>query len=294
MELTMKMLFIAGILSITACNSVEESDAFGQFEAEEVTISAEANGKLLTFSIEEGERLQAGQRVGKIDTVSLVLKRNELVAMKATIQSSLSQLEAQAEVYRSQKATARKTYERLLELQKDEAATQQQLDDIEGTLNTLEKQIDAVIAQKNAVFAEMNTMQVRIEQIKERLQKTTIFNPIEGVVLSTFAQPMELMAEGRALYEIADTEALLLRVYVSGAQLPDVVLGQEVEVWVDENEKENRSLSGRVSWISSKAEFTPQMIQTKEERVSQMYAVKIVVQNPDGRLKIGMPGEVNF
>lgn len=294
MELTMKMLLIAGILSFTACNSVKESDAFGQFEAEEVTISAEANGKLLTFSIEEGERLQAGQRVGKIDTVSLVLKRDELVAIKATIQSSLSQLEAQAEVYRSQKATARKTYVRLLELQKDEAATQQQLDDIEGTLYTLEKQIDAVIAQKNAVFAEMNTMQVRIEQIKERLQKTTIFNPIEGVVLSKFAQPMELMAEGRPLYEIADTEALILRVYVSGAQLPDVVLGQEVEVWVDENENENRSLTGRISWISSKAEFTPQMIQTKEERVSQMYAVKIVVQNPDGRLKIGMPGEVNF
>jgi HlyD family secretion protein len=104
---------------------------------------------------------------------------------------------------------------------------------------------------------------------------------------------MEITTIGKALYKIADMNQIFLRVYVDGTQLPNIKLGQKVEVLVDKDKKENRKFEGSVSWVSQTAEFTPKIIQTKEERVNLVYAVKILVKN-DGALKIGMPGEVNF
>ena len=92
---------------------------------------------------------------------------------------------------------------------------------------------------------------------------------------------------------MANLDELTLKVYVSGAQLPNVKIGQTVDVLVDKSENENQTLSGKINWISSEAEFTTKIIQTNEERVKLVYAVKVLVKN-DGTLKIGMPGEVNF
>jgi HlyD family secretion protein len=179
-------------------------------------------------------------------------------------------------------------------LNKDGAATQKQLDDAEARVRTIRRKIDALQTQKQSVRAEVAATEAKIAQLDDQIEDATITNPVRGTVLTTFVEPHELLQKGQPLYRIANLDTLILRVFVSGAQLPGVKLGQDVEVLVDKNAQENQALIGQVSWIASQAEFTPQQIQTKEERVSQVYAVKVRVPNPDGILKIGMPGEVNF
>lgn len=292
----MRRIILAGLSCIlfTVCSETELSDAFGQFETDKTTVSAEASGKLLEFNVEEGVELEAGAVVGVVDTSSLVLRKNELNASIRSIRSNISTLNAQADVYKTQLNTAERDFERLTALRKDNAATQKQVDDAEGAIDALKKQIDAVEVQKQSVYAEIETMKTRIAQVEDQIRKALIINPIDGMVLSKYAEAHELTAPGKPLYQIADTDELILRVFVSGAQLPQVKLGAEVEVLIDKNAEENESLKGTVSWVSSEAEFTPKMIQTKEERVTQMYAVKVRVSNPDGSIKIGMPGEVVF
>ncbi len=286
------VLLIAGLL--LACNQNQLSDAYGQFEAVETIISSELSGKLLQFEVEEGITLEANTRVGIIDTVMLRLQKEELLAGIASVKSRIANLTAQAEVYKEQLATAEKGFERLINLKNDNAATQQQIDNAEGQINTLKKQINAVQVQKQSVLTEIETLKIKIAQVEEQIDKAIIINPVRGTVLATFVEPHELAMSGKPLYQIANTKELILRVYVSGAQLPDVKLNQQVEVLIDKDEDSNQSLSGTVSWISSEAEFTPKLIQTKEERVTQMYAVKVRVPNKEGIIKIGMPGEVNF
>lgn len=281
-------LFFAG------CSQDHKSDAYGQFEAEEIIISAQNSGILLHLNVEEGEEIEAGVVVGLIDTTHLYLRKNELSAMGKSIQAGIKKLDAQRLVLDERLATARKELERISMLLLQNAATQQQLDAAEGQVNVLEKQIAAIAVEKQAVFAELDVLQSRIKQADEQLEKSRIVNSIHGIVLQKLANRHELVTPGKPLYSIANLDELTLRVYVAGAQLPQLALGQQVQVLVDKNAEEFITLAGIVQWISPKAEFTPKMIQTKEERVTQVYAVKITVQNTDGLLKIGMPGEVNF
>ena len=238
--------------------------------------------------------MNAGEKVGQIDSTQTHLRKQELQATVKSIQTNISKLDAQAEVYQEQLQTAKKDLQRFTNLKQSNAATQQQIDQAQGQVNVLQKQISSVNVQKQSVYAELETMETRIAQIQDQLEKTKVINPLAGTVLSSYAEPNELVSTGKPLYELANLEEMILRVYISGAQLPTVSLGQEVEVLIDKNAEENESLKGQVRWIASEAEFTPRMIQTKEERVTQVYAVEIAVANPDGKLKIGMPGEVNF
>jgi len=288
-----KLIAIVAIVSI-GCSGDELSDAYGQFEADEIIVAAETTGKLLSFDVEEGELLSENIQVAVVDTSALVLRKKELEASIKAIESKLANLQAQEEVVNSQLETAEKNVNRISALNTENAATAQQLDEVEGTFETLKRQKEAIKVQRKSVFAEIETMNVRIAQIQDQMGKSIITNPVKGRVLATFVEPFEFTTTGKPLYEIANLDELILRVYVSGAQLDEVILGSEVAVIFDKDEKENHSTTGKVTWISSKAEFTPKMIQTKEERVTQVYAVKIAVKNPDGLLKIGMPGEVNF
>lgn len=289
------LTLITFVLFFTAsCSEETESDAYGQFEAEEIVISAETNGTLLNFNVEEGDELEKGAQVGVVDTTNLYLQKVELQAAMESVKSNTNKLNAQKQVLQSQLETAQKELNRLRALRQDNAATEQQLDSAEGRVNTLQQQIDAVEVDKQSVVTELTRMEAKIAQINNQIEQATILNPVNGTVLNAFAEEHELMSMGKPLYRIANLSEMILRVYISGAQLPDVQLGQSVNVLFDENETENYRVSGKVSWIASEAEFTPRMIQTKEERVTQVYAVKVRVDNPDGRIKIGMPGEVIF
>lgn len=286
--LTMPVLFLMN------CSADNTSDAYGQFEANETTISSKASGELLTFSAAEGAELKAGRQVALIDTIQLKLQKEEVNARLEATKSKIGNINAEVEVQNEQLQTALKNLNRIRALLKDSAATEQQLDDTEGKVRMLRRKINALQTQKLSVRAEINATRARLRQLNQQLKDTRIINPVNGTVLTTYVEPYELVGEGQPLYQIARLDTLELRVYISGAQLPSVKLGQEVEVLVDKNADENQAMTGKVSWIASDAEFTPKMIQTKEERVTQVYAVKVKVPNPDGILKIGMPGEVIF
>ncbi len=283
----------ASILIASCTGKLELSDAYGNFEADDVIISAEANGKLIQFNIEEGENLPEGKLVGFIDTVSLVLKKDQLFAQKSAIASNINNIQSQIAIQEQMKKNLMVDKNRIKKLLKDGAATQKQLDDINGKIDVIDQNMISIKTQKEVVIAELNVIKTQIAQVEESILKCTIINPLDGVVLEKYTQQNEITAFGKPLYKIADMDEIILRVYVSGAQLPLISIGSEVEVIVDENKNENQKLSGKVSWVSESAEFTPKIIQTKEERVNMVYAVKVLVKN-DGTLKIGMPGEVNF
>lgn len=292
-----KLFGLYGILMIfmlAGCGTEEKSDAYGQFEATEIIISSEAQGRLLQFNVNEGSMLEAGQQVGYVDTSRLILQRNEIEAQLESIEAKIVNIDAEVEVQKEELSLAESNLKRTRALFDDHAATRQKLDDAQSRERTIRKRIAALQTQKQAIQAEINGTKARIEQIEDQIDDARVVNPVRGTVLTTFAEPYEIVQPGQPLYEIANLDTLELRVYISGAQLPSLTIGQQVEVLVDKNREENQRMDGSVSWIASEAEFTPKMIQTKEERVTQVYAVKVRVPNADGTLKIGMPGEINF
>lgn len=283
------------LLLVPACSAgPERSDAYGNFEATEVLVASEVSGRLVHFSVHEGDLLDAGLPVAVVDTTQLVLRRGQVIAQKAAVRSRLGSIAAQVSVLVEQKRVAEREKERIEGLLSDGAATTKQRDDVDGQLAVLDRQIQSIRTQNAPIFAELDVLDAQLAVLEDQVARSRVVNPVAGTVVATYAEESELTAAGRPLYRIARLDTLTLRAYVSGAQLGHVTLGGRVEVLVDEDRETNRSLEGTVTWIASEAEFTPKPIQTKEERVDLVYAVKVRVPNPDGRLKIGMPGEVRF
>lgn len=288
------ILLIAFAAALFACKSGnDKSDAYGNFEADETIVSSEVAGKLIQFEGEEGRQVKAGDVLAVIDSSTLSLQILQLEAQKKATQTKKINLRSQVEVSQQQLKNAKITQQRLHKLFVDKAATQQQLDDIDGQVNVLEQQIQSQQTQFVSIDSELAVLDAQTASAKNQLDKSVITSPVNGTILEKYTELGELAAPSKALVKLADLSQLNLRVYVSGAQLPSVKLGQPVEVLIDEDKNSNQTLSGVVSWISSEAEFTPKIIQTKEERVKMVYAVKVKVKN-DGRLKIGMPGEVRL
>ena len=284
----------AGLLLLVACNSNKErSDAYGNFEAVETTISSEANGKLLSFKLEEGQTIDAGVAVGLIDTVDSQLKVLQLKAQLTSVGSRTDNLNAQIAVIDKQTDNLQIDKNRIAGMFKDKAATQKQLDDVNGALDVAAKQKDAVTVQFKSVKDDASVVRRQIDQLKEQISRCHVKNPVKGTVLAKYVEQNEMVTMGKALYKIADISTLDLKVYVSGSQLSDVKIGKEVKVIIDKANGTIKRITGKVSWVSDQSEFTPKIIQTRDERVNLVYAVKIKVKN-DGSLKIGMPAEVNF
>lgn len=282
------------LLIIGACkNGEKKSDAFGNFEAVETIVSSETAGKLLSMEVKQGDQLEPGKLIAQIDTTEIILKKLQTEAQLVASETKKQNVTAQINVLKEQKKNAQTTQQRIAKMFADQAATQQQMDDINGQLNVLDKQISATNTQFQLIASEMEVVKRQLDLFNEQLTKCQIKSPNKGTVLETYLETGELATPGKPVLKMADLSNLELKVYVSGAQLSNVKLGNEVKILIDSGAKEMQSLSGKISWISSESEFTPKIIQTKEERVKLMYAVKIVVPN-DGSLKIGMPGEVNF
>lgn len=291
---TRNILIMITILGLSACkNNNNLSDAYGNFEAVQVTVSSESAGKIQFLNIEEGSQPDSGSIVALIDTTDLYLKKLQLQSQKKAVSVKKSSVSSQIEVQQQQKANLLVEKNRVTKLIAEKAATTKQLDDINGSLDLIDKQVTSIQTQMDGIAEEMEVIDRQISQVNESIRKCYIRNPVKGTVLNKYAEAGEIAAPGRALYKIADLSTMELKVYVSGTQLPSVKQGQQVEVLIDADKKTNRKLSGIVSWISPKAEFTPKIIQTKEERVNLVYGVKIRVAN-DGSLKIAMPAEVNF
>jgi HlyD family secretion protein len=256
-------------------------------------VSAESQGKILDLKVEEGDVVNAGDFAGWLDTAAISDKKKQLLAQKKATAAKLDHIESQMAVQKEQIETLETEKQRIEKLLREEAATEQQYDNITGKLKVARKQLESIQTQKKGVFRELDVIDAQIQEIQTNFQRCRIENPHMGTVLEKYMEEGEFAAPGMALYKIADLSRMDLRIYISGSQLPDVKVGQEVEVLIDKNKEENQSLPGKVVWISDNAEFTPKIIQTKEERVDLVYAIRVRVKN-DGRIKIGMPGEVNF
>jgi HlyD family secretion protein len=287
-------LFLLMVLILPSCkNENNKSDAYGNFEVDETTISAQVNGELLQFKIEEGITLKAGDTIGLIDTLDLHLKLDEIKANRDLIGTQSGNVVAQLDVTKNEIANLEREHKRLLALFKDKAATQKQLDDIEGAIKVANSKTEVIEVQNPNIAAQLKTIDAKEAQLKEQIQKSILINPVNGTVITRIAMQHELAIQGKPLYTIADLTQMNLKIFVSGSQLPQLKIGQQVKVMIDKNAKSNSTLSGTITWISSEAEFTPKNIQTKEERVAEVYAVKIRVVN-DGSIKSGMPGEIKL
>jgi HlyD family secretion protein len=282
------------ILLLTGCGNGEGPDAYGNFEATEVVVSAETNGQLLWFTADEGQRLEAGVLVGVIDTAQLALERAQLAAQRAANSARANEVTSQIQVYETQREIAARAYDRTRRLHEQQAATVQQLDQTERDYRVLNQEIDVTRARYQTVQRDIASSSARVAQIDDRLLKSRIANPRSGTVLTIYAEAGEFVQQGQPLYKIANLDSMELRAYVTESQLAQVRIGQAVEITIDTGAKERRTLPGTVTWVSSEAEFTPTPIQTREERADLVYAIKIRVPNPDGAVKIGMPADVRF
>ncbi|MFH4965408.1 HlyD family efflux transporter periplasmic adaptor subunit [Gaetbulibacter sp. M235] len=290
---SIKKITLLGVVATTlfSCgNGNDNADGYGNFEAIEITISAENNGKLEVFDITEGQELKKDAFVGYIDTIPLSLKREQLMVSKDVTISKSKGVLSQISVLNAQLSTAKINQNRIENLIRDNAATQKQLDDVNGEINVIKQQIISIETQNAPVVNELKNIDVQIKQIEDQIKKSRIINPINGTVLVKYAEPNEITSFGKPLYKIADLNTMQLRVYISETQLESVKIGQEVTVKIDANDT-LKDYKGIITWIASEAEFTPKIIQTKDERVALVYAVKIDVEN-DGGLKIGMPAEM--
>lgn len=291
----LKFLLLAVLASCSG--SPDSFDASGSFEAEETIISAEAQGRLTAFEVEEGQALQAGQQVGSIDSVQLYLKKKQLQSQISALLGKKPDIPVQLSALQEQLRTAEKEQSRMASLVAGDAAPPKQLDDILAQIEVLKRQIDAqrssLSITSEGISKEVLPLRVQIEQIDDQLNKCRIVNPLNGTVLAKYAEANEMTSTGKPLYKIADLSEIILRAYVTGSQLPQIRLNQQVKVRTDDGNGGYHEAEGTITRISDKAEFTPKTIQTKDERASRVYAIKVKVRN-DGLYKIGMYGEVLF
>jgi HlyD family secretion protein len=290
-----------GLLAIsllTSCQSEEARfDASGNFETTETVVAAKAQGQLLRLAVAEGDELPAGREVGVIDTTQLYLRKRQLQASARAVRQQTPNVPAQLGALAQQLANLQRERQRVVNLVKADAVPSKQLDDIDYQIATARQQLaaqrSALGTQASGTAAQAAPLQEQVQQVNDQLRNSQVVNPVAGTVLTVYVEPSEVVNYGQPLYKIGNTKTLILRAYVAGEQLTRVQLRQPVKVLVDAPEGKRREYAGRVQWVSSKAEFTPKVIQTKEDRVNLVYALKIAVPN-DGSLKIGMPADVLF
>ena len=294
-----KITILASVaLMMAACGGNEkEYDATGTFEATETTVFAEQSGALLTFSVNEGDSIEANKEVGLIDTTQVWLKIQQLGATKEVYQSQKPDMEAQIATMRQQLAKAQQEEQRYKELVADGAAPSKMLDDATNQVKVLQKQLaaqqSALSTSTRSLDKQMAATDVQVSQLRDQLRKCHIVTPTKGTVLEKYVERGEFVAIGKPLFKVADTQDMFLRAYVTSAQLQNIKIGQQVKVFADYGDSQLKEYDGTISWISSRSEFTPKTILTDDERADLVYALKVAIKN-DGFVKIGMYGEVKL
>ena len=289
-----RLIMIITAVTITGCNNkTEEADAYGNFEATEVIVSAETSGRILRFDVTEGSEISKDAELALIDTTIFHLQKAEIDAGMKSVRTRISSINAQNDILNQQIANLNINIARIENMLKNDAATQKQYDDLTGQVAVLEKQIAANNTQKSSIAAELDVYRSKKATINEQVVRSDVRSPLRGTILEKYSETGELTATGKPLAKISDLSVMKLKVYVSGAQLGEIKTGGPCTVRIDDGKKGYATFPGTISYISGKAEFTPKVIQTKEERVTLVYAVTIDVKN-DGSMKSGMPGEAIF
>jgi HlyD family secretion protein len=292
--MTKVSIILVGVALIASCKKATPPDAYGNVEATEVVVGAQASGQLQSFKPAEGNKIASGEMVAVVDTSALVLQLRQIEAQRGVTGSRVNEVNKQIGVLEAQRSVAERTYARTKRLFDQQAGTAQQLDAADRDLRTLNAQIEQAKAQRQTATVDVSSSDARVAQIKDQIRKSKVSNPVSGTVLTTFVKAGEFVQTGQPLYKIANLDTLELRAYVNETQLSAVKIGQPVWVSVDTGSKARRTLPGIVSWVSSQAEFTPTPIETRDERTNLVYAIKVRVPNPNGVLKIGMPADVQL
>ena len=294
-NISYRILLPIGVSMFASCSSTPDYDAQGTFEATEVIVSSEGNGKILYLDIDQGDSVVAGRTVGEVDTVQIFFQRTEVPRQYAALDASGPNLAAQIASLREQIAGTLTDRDRVARLLKDGAATQQQLDNLNTKLASLQGQLDAqrstVNNSRSSIDEQMNALVVKSQAVDDQIARCVIASPISGVVLDKLAEAGEVTSFGKPLFKVADMHNIYLRAYFTSDQLSALRLGQKVTVVADYGAGNEKSYEGTVSYLATQSEFTPKTIQTKDSRANLVYAVKIAVKN-DGLLKIGLTGNV--
>lgn len=290
---TRLLIIIAAVLLASCKSKTDQADAFGNFEATEVIVSAETSGRILLFNATEGEEIEKESEIALIDTTMFHLQKAEIDAGMKSVRTRINSITAQNDILNQQIANININISRIENMLKDDAATKKQYDDLTGQVAVLQKQIAANNTQKASIAAEILVYESKKATLNEQVARSSVKSPLKGTIIEKYSETGEMTAAGKPLVKVADLSLIKLKVYVSGAQLGSIKTGQQCAVRTDNGEKGYSSFTGTISYISGKAEFTPKIIQTKEERVTLVYAVTIDVKN-DGTMKSGMPGEVIF
>lgn len=290
------LIILSATILLASCAGEENAfDATGTFEAKEIIVSTGVGGKIIQLKAEEGDSLSANAIVGTIDTTQLYLKKLQLQAQIKAVLSKQPDINSQIAGLQEQIKTANTEKIRIDNLVAAGVGTQKQADDIRSQITVLQKQLDAqqtaLQITSQSIYQEVAPLTLQIAQVDDQLVQSAILNPVKGTVLTLYAEQGEFTTPGKAIYKIADLSTMTLRAYISGAQLAQIKIGQQVTVKIDNGEKNYSELPGTIYWISEKAEFTPKTIQTKEERANLVYAIKVKVPN-NGQIKIGMYGEL--
>jgi HlyD family secretion protein len=292
----MRTAFIIALSAVTlsSCSNKQAgADAYGNFEATEVVISAETNGRILQYDKEEGTQVRKGDLVVLIDTTLFQLQKSEIEAGMNSVRARIASISSQNDILLQQIDNLNINIKRIENMLRDDAATRKQYDDLTGQVEVLKKQIAANNTQKKAVASELGVYESKKATANEQISRCLVKSPLDGTIIEKYSEAGEITAAGKPLAKIADLSVIKLKVYVSGADIGKIKTGQEIKVRTDDGAKGYRSYNGIISYVSEKAEFTPKIIQTKDERVTFVYAVEIRVTN-DGTLKSGMPGEAIF
>lgn len=310
-QLSILLAIAECLFTLPGCTDKNAHDASGFFEAKEILIASEQNGKILSMGVEEGDQIKALQPLAQIDVTNDKLKAEQVQAsIRALTQKTnnpteqVKLMQDQVRVQQAQLDQLKRERNRVANLLKADAATQKQLDDLTSQVDQVEKQLLVTKQQLNVTLSNINTqnsgilserapLQKSIAQIENQISKGVVFSPLTGTVLTKYAYEGEMATVGKVLLKVANLDTMTLKVYATQDQLSRVKLGQAVKIFIDQDKKSFKEYTGKVSWVSSKAEFTPKTILTKDERANQVFAVKVRVPN-DGFLKIGMYAEINF
>ena len=304
------------LLLLTSCGNNNQQkliEASGTIESTNVIVSSKTSGEILTFNFNEGAQVNAGDTILIIDHELLDIQLQQSMAAKDAAEAQMklmlsgarkediNQAEQNLNQAKVNFETAERDKIRFKNLYDSRSITQKQYEDAIARYDLMNAQY--ISAQENYNKVKKIFRQEEIEQAKANLNKATagvellkknirdcyVISPIKGFIVKTFVERGESVSPMSSLFKVSDLDEVELVVYVSEEELGYVKLGQKADVTIDTYK--DKSYEGKVTYISSEAEFTPKNIQTKEERTKLVFAVKITIPNKDYDLKSGMPAD---
>jgi HlyD family secretion protein len=312
-----RVMMVLAALAVAACGKGKDDGviaASGHVEATEVRLSAKVAGHVEALGVQEGDTVTAGQEIARIDTTDVRLALAAALAERAQADAErrlrvagsrredIAEAEAQVQRAEADRRGAQEDLERMETLLRSGSGTEKSRDDARTRRDVAVASLDAARERLgklkagsrpeeiDSAAARVAAADAKIEQLKQQIADAVVKSPVDGVVTEKLVEPGELITRGTGLVVVTELARPWLTVYVPEPDLGRVRLGQEAEVATDAGQKRN----GRVTFVSSQAEFTPKNVQTSEERAKLVYKIKIGLENADGLFKPGMPAEARL